>query len=332
MSRDYIAFDQAWKQVITDLLEFFMEFFFPEAYTQIDWSKPYEFLDKEFHELLKDAKLGRRMVDKLVRVWLKNGKQKWILLHIEVQSQKVSGFHRRLYLYNTLIFQRYKKRVVSMVIFGDENKEWRRGKFGYNTLGYRLRVNYPFVKLIDYSSKWEELEKSSNPFAVLVMAYLKTLETKGNFLSRAYWKMEIFKSLLRLKVPREIIGSTALFFDVVMALPDELERKFINQSLEYLDETDMVNIMYPYQKVFYENGKAEGWQEGMEQGMEQGVLKHSQESVLEILEERFYSVPDSLKESLENILDQNLLKLLFKMALRVNSLDEFDKAIQDSRK
>ena len=86
----------------------------------------------------------------------------------------------------------------------------------------------------------------------------------------------------------------------------------------------MVNVMYPYQKAFYENGKAEGKAEG--------VLKRSQEDILEILEERFYVVPDFLKEAIENILDQGILKFLHKATVRVASLVEFEKAMQDCRK
>jgi len=41
--------------------------------------------------------------------------------------------------------------------------------------GFRHFFEFPIVKLIDYKQRWEELEKSDNPFAIIVMAYLNRL-------------------------------------------------------------------------------------------------------------------------------------------------------------
>lgn len=65
-----------------------MEFFFPAAHSQIDWTKGLIFLDKELQEVTADAEIGRRYANKLVKVYLINGKEEWILIHVEVQSQE----------------------------------------------------------------------------------------------------------------------------------------------------------------------------------------------------------------------------------------------------
>ena len=69
-----------------DVLDLFfesaIEFFFPLAHAQIDWARGYEFLDKELQKITADAALGRRVVDKLVKVWLKTGQELWVLLHV----------------------------------------------------------------------------------------------------------------------------------------------------------------------------------------------------------------------------------------------------------
>jgi hypothetical protein len=45
--------------------------------------------------------LGKQVrLDKLVQVWRKNGEEAWVLVHIEVQSQKETGFAERMYLYH----------------------------------------------------------------------------------------------------------------------------------------------------------------------------------------------------------------------------------------
>jgi hypothetical protein len=43
-----------------------MALFFPEAHGQIDWKREWTFLDKELEQIVRDAELGRRLVDELV--------------------------------------------------------------------------------------------------------------------------------------------------------------------------------------------------------------------------------------------------------------------------
>jgi hypothetical protein len=84
-SADY---DSPWKDLLDEYFEQFMEFFFSSAYAQIDWARGFEFLDKELQKITADAALGRRTVDKLVKVWLKSGDHVIALIHCEVQSER----------------------------------------------------------------------------------------------------------------------------------------------------------------------------------------------------------------------------------------------------
>ena len=40
-------YDNPWKQALSLYFPNFIAFFFPQIYAEIDWTKPYEFLDKE---------------------------------------------------------------------------------------------------------------------------------------------------------------------------------------------------------------------------------------------------------------------------------------------
>ena len=75
-------YDSPWKDIIRQLFEPFMRFFFPLIHVQIDWSKGYSFEDKEFQKIAYDAATGRRTVDKLVKVRLRGGQRLWLLIHI----------------------------------------------------------------------------------------------------------------------------------------------------------------------------------------------------------------------------------------------------------
>src|SRR6266536_2257559 len=89
LSDDY---DSPWKDILERYLADFLAFFFPQAHTEIDWAVGYTFLDKELQAVMRDAELGRRLADKLIQVWLRDGAETWVLIHIEVQSQEETDF------------------------------------------------------------------------------------------------------------------------------------------------------------------------------------------------------------------------------------------------
>jgi hypothetical protein len=56
-------FDSPWKEALDAYFEPFLALLFPEVHRQIDWSRGYESLDKEFQQVVREAELGRRYVD-----------------------------------------------------------------------------------------------------------------------------------------------------------------------------------------------------------------------------------------------------------------------------
>ncbi len=99
MTTPSIDFDSPWKEALEEYLEDFFALFFPQAHAEIDWARPYTFLDKELQQVVRDADLGLQIVDKLVRVWLLTGEDAWVLAHIEVQSQEERDFAQRMFIY-----------------------------------------------------------------------------------------------------------------------------------------------------------------------------------------------------------------------------------------
>ncbi len=67
MSKD--AYDSPWKGILDRYFPDFIAFFFPQIYEEIDWSRGYEILDKELEQVTRDAELGKRFADKLIKVW-----------------------------------------------------------------------------------------------------------------------------------------------------------------------------------------------------------------------------------------------------------------------
>ena len=82
----HIDHDGNWKILIDNLPFEFIDFFLPIIYPYIDKNIPPTFLDKEFHEIIKDLTLGKTVKDKLMSVKLIDGNDCCLIIHIEVQS------------------------------------------------------------------------------------------------------------------------------------------------------------------------------------------------------------------------------------------------------
>src|SRR5260370_18096465 len=184
-------FDSPWKEALDIYFQAFLAFFFPLIHEDIDWLRGFESLDKELQQIAPKAAHGRRYVDKLVKVWRKNGREVWVLLHVEVQTQRQRSFARRMYVYNYRIFDRYNRRVVSLAVFADDDPNWRPDRYEDDLWGWSLRMTFPPVKLLDYTDREEELEADANPFARVVLAHLKALQTRRDPQQRRPWKFRL---------------------------------------------------------------------------------------------------------------------------------------------
>ena len=91
--------DGAWKAILHAHFRDFIAFFWSEAYEAIDWTQPYQALEQELLEVGLKGDIGKRYIDKLFQVYLKEGTQQWILIHIEIQHKKNDEFPKRQFIY-----------------------------------------------------------------------------------------------------------------------------------------------------------------------------------------------------------------------------------------
>ena len=261
---DTADYDSPWKKAIEMYFKEFVHFFFPEMAEDVDWTWEHVFLDKELQQVAREAALGRRYVDKLVRLYRKNGHEKWVLVHIEVQGQPDIDFPKRMYTYNYRIFDRFDRKVASLAILADENPNWRPDHYSYELWGSKVGLWFPSVKLLEYKEKWEELEESTNPFASVVMAHLKAVETAGDNEKRYHWKVSLIKRLYRLGYEKQDVIQLFDFIDWVMALPEELEEE-LWAEVQKIEEERKMEYVSSVERI--------GIKKGMQQGMQEEALR-----------------------------------------------------------
>ncbi|MCI0458307.1 MAG: hypothetical protein L0Z62_15190 [Gemmataceae bacterium] len=256
-------YDSPWKEALDLYFEQCLAFFFPQAHADIDWGRGYETLDKEFQQVVRAAEQGRRYVDKLVKVWLKSGEEQWLLIHVEVQTSREGEFPKRMYVYNYRIFDRYDREVVSLAILGDDDPNWRPDHFGHQRWGCSAGLRFPVVKLLDYAAHEQALEAHPNPFAMVVLAHLKTLETRQNPADRQAWKVRLVKGLYERGLNAKDVRQLIRFIDWVMDLPPVLERLVREEIHRYEEEKRM-----PFMTSFERFARTEELLAGIELGLE----------------------------------------------------------------
>lgn len=250
-------YDSPWKEALDRYFDLCLAFFFPQAHADIDWGRGHEMLDKELQKIVPEAEQGRRVADQLVKVWLKTGEEKWILVHVEVQTQKEGDFPKRMYVYNYRIFDRYDREVVSLAILADDDPDWRPNRYGYGRWGCCTGIEFPTVKLLDYAPHWQALETNTNPFGVLVLAHLKTLETRRDPANRQTWKVRLVKGLYERGLRAEDVRQLFRFIDWIMDLPKPLVTLFWQEIARYEEEKRMPFLTTP-ERLGMEKGLLEG--------------------------------------------------------------------------
>jgi len=228
-------YDSPWKDILETYFQSALELCFPQIARQINWGKGVQLLSKEFQKIVRRSELGRRSVDVLVQVWSRQGREQWVLLHVEVQAQRDPEFPRRMFDYYSRICQRYNRPVASLAILADEHPGWKPALFQQALWGCESELRFPVCKLLDLARNETRLLKNPNPFAIVVLAQIKALQTKGLLRQRRIWKTTLVRLGYERKYPKRTILDLFSFVDWVMVLPCKLEREFDLEHTQYED-------------------------------------------------------------------------------------------------
>ncbi|MEP7338139.1 MAG: hypothetical protein ABI977_10380 [Acidobacteriota bacterium] len=142
-------------------------------------------------------------------------------------------------VYHFRILDRFAAPVATFVILTDEDESWRPGEYRAELLGTELRLKFSAAKLLDYADRWNELEQSDNPFAVVVQAHLTALRTRHDPQERLQSKWQLTRRLYERGFSKQQSIGLYRFLDWVMILPKNLALKFESQLAEYEEERRM---------------------------------------------------------------------------------------------
>ncbi len=315
--------DALWKKILDELFQDFLAFFFPKIYQDVDFSKGHQFLDKELSKIIKDSSVGKKIVDKLIKVYLKDGSEKWLLIHLEIQGYSEKNFPQRMFTYNYRIFDKYQKEVISLAVLTDPDKNYRPSEYRISRWGFNLIFQFPIIKLIEYRERWDELSTNKSPFSFVVMAYLKTLETKGNDQERYSWKKHFLSELFNYGMDRKTLSAVYNFIDWLMTLPKELDDEIYEEVIQIEKEHKMATLS---------TAERIGREKGVKEGRKEGLIEGLQKAVIDILLIKFGEQSVDLQAKILTIANIDILETLRAQLKQQQSVEGAEKAIEESLK
>ncbi len=308
--------DSPWKEVIEDLFEDFLAFFFPDLHRAIDFTRPPEFLENELQQIAVESETGKRVIDKLVKVYLRSGGECWLLIHLEFQGYPEKGFPERMYIYNYRIFDKFRRDVISLAVLTDDNPAFRPSEYSRVTWGTEVSFRYTVIKLLDYREHLTDLETNPNPFAMVVRAFLRALETEGNFQERYAWKKRFLLELYHVGMPRETIRVLYKFIDWIMRLPEGLEQELFGE-MEKAKEVNKMSYITTAERI------------GMARGVAQGVAQGIAQSIAVVLEIKFGEAGENLTQRVQQAQRAEMLQKFLEGLKQAPSLSEAERMFSE---
>ncbi|WP_276088243.1 hypothetical protein [Pedobacter sp. JY14-1] len=172
--------DELLKGILEDVFDDFLRFFFPNADELFHLDRKFVFLDKEFNRLFppEQGTAGVRFVDKLVRVQLKKGGSRFVLIHVEIQGSKGNeDLTARMFRYFYRAKDKHNVSISAFALLIDDDKNYHPQVYTEEYLGTRLSYEFNTYKLLNQDE--EQLRTNPNPFAVVALVVLMALKNKN---------------------------------------------------------------------------------------------------------------------------------------------------------
>jgi predicted transposase/invertase (TIGR01784 family) len=300
-------YDGLWKKIIGELFEEFTAFFAPALYEEIDFSADFDVLQQELHQEIMKKKAGKAFADKLFKVFLKDGKEKWVLIHVEVQDENQQDFPERMFRYFYRIYDRFNREIFAVALMTDVSQKADPGRFSYSFYGTEVDYRY---HMYDFHGKdIEQLERSTNPFATAVIAGIYASRSKKDSDMRYTLKRSLITSILKKYdtaegITIEHLNKLVYFVDCLLQLTDEMNDKLRIDLDPYLGKEVKTKMRAekteqpPTLAELIEEGKLEGRQEGKLEGRQEGKQeggRETRESIVKVMLREKYAVQEIMK-------------------------------------
>ncbi len=289
-----IDHDGLFKELIHQCFEMFLRLFFPREAALLDFSA-FTFLEQE---LLTDYPSGEhRYIDTLVEVRTLTGEL--ILIHIEFQSTRRSGFPRRMFRYFSQLRLRRDTPIWQIAVYmpggsgGVGFETYTEAMFGEAFLPFR----YWCVSLADLDAA--AYQATANP-----VAYgLAPLMNRGD-ISHPRLKAICLNGIATSNITQAQSALLAHFVETYLPLTEAEQEEF--EGLIHREEVSVMQFITSWER----------------QGITKGLLQARREVLLSLLGEKFGTVPPLISQQVQTIESSEALDRLLRQLIHANSIAE----------
>jgi|GEM_PF-1042477 len=323
--------DDLWKFLIKEMFESFIRYFIPELVGLIDFGQVPEFGNVELPTLqVEKSPKGNLRADYVVKVAQKDGQKRSIIIHIEVQATRDVRFHERMYKSHYRLYDRHNHPIEAIAIF--VTQDYPKGPYYFVVESFTARVLYEYRTYHVHSQNPEELLKSDNPFALAVLACIRS--NIRNLKQRYAYKKALYHLLSERgysKVEKECLY---WFIFLLLRLPNKEENhlKASLQKANHMIRLSKYDWDYITEYLSFQSGMT--IKELMELQRKKLVEKDEtievQDQQLKKKDEKLEEKDQKLKEKDETIevQDQQLKEKDEKLEVKDQKLKEKDETIE----
>ena len=253
------------KGAVEENLPDFLRFMYADADGLFDFDRGIELMDKELLAIIPDReqKKGKRVADLLVKVFLKDGTKKHILINLELEGADDAALAERIYRYNIRIWDRYNVPVASIVFFTGNCKQHRPVDYKREVLDTSIDFRYRGYHIFDHTE--EQLLAMDNIFAFVVLACQKSL-LEGRLPEVELGKDRSTIARALIKTDRydkdRIIGFLVFLKNFIFIDNEKINRKFDELIYEVSGGTIDMGVIEVLKKQERQQGLLEGLQQG----------------------------------------------------------------------
>ena len=248
--------DEKWKNLISKYLKDFLSFFMPKLYHEVDFEKGYEFLDGELNKIKIKSKSKNRRSDRLVKVYLKDGTEQYLLVHIEIQGYYEEDFSKRMFKYFYRISDLHNTyNITAISVYTEDKEDFKPDNFDNKVFGTRILYEYNTYKVLEQNQK--TLKKSNNIFAFVVLAVLYSLKAKENQKIKLKFKIELTKILVEKNYSNEDIEELFEFINLFLSFNNEKYDNLFYAELEKMPKIKEKDVLNSFEKFMLKKGKKE---------------------------------------------------------------------------
>ena len=312
-AEEKVSKDKLFKTVIRTFFKDFIELLDAELAATLDLDDP-DFLPPEvFSDFQKQ---GHMIPDLVARIATREGEERLVLFHVDVEANFSNAMDQRVRLYSMHLELTFKLPVISAVLFlkgGPSGVELRlvEREIGGRVFGTFLYFAFGLSQSL--AEDYVDLPQTVAPALAALM--------RSRIWDKSEQKLQCRKAIRRRELPLAEAYVLDRIVDTQLELNPAQEKRY--RELERQEGQEVQEMVITWEDALADR-YTKGETKGRTEGEASGALKATRRAILLLARHRHSQLPDGFEEKLEAIDSLSRLYEILEQVPDVTSLEELD--------